>query len=85
MTDLGSEQSAESELMSDPSSCDELWLLPQQVLAMDVDLLQVRQTTNMSHTFASLDIQSHVLVHLFKSLRADIVKSSSTLFSKNIQ
>merc|ERR1711974_357702 len=35
-----SEQSSESELMSDPSSCDELWLLPQQVLAMDVDLLQ---------------------------------------------
>jgi len=28
------------ELMSDPSACDELWLLPQQVLAMDVDLLQ---------------------------------------------
>jgi len=28
------------ELMSDPSSCDELWLLPQQVLAMDVDDLQ---------------------------------------------
>lgn len=28
------------ELMSDPSSCDELWLLPQQVLAMDVELLQ---------------------------------------------
>jgi len=40
MADLGSEQSSESELMSDPSSCDELWLLPQQVLAMDVDLLQ---------------------------------------------
>merc|ERR1712032_1150162 len=34
MADLGSEQStSESELMSDPSSCDELWLLPQQVLA----------------------------------------------------
>merc|ERR1712108_74311 len=32
--------SSESESMSDPSSCDELWLLPQQVLAMDVDLLQ---------------------------------------------
>merc|ERR1712203_861637 len=29
---LGSEQSIESELMPDPSSCDELWLLPQQVL-----------------------------------------------------
>ena len=42
MDDLGSEQSIESELMSDPSSCDELWLLPQQVLAMDVDLLQVK-------------------------------------------
>ena len=42
MEDLGSEQSIESELMSDPSSCDELWLLPQQVLAMDVDLLQVK-------------------------------------------
>ena len=43
MSDTGSDLSSESELMSDPASCDELWLLPQQVLAMDVDLLQVRQ------------------------------------------
>ena len=50
MADLGSEQStseSESELMSDPSSCDELWLLPQQVLAMDVDLLQVLNRTKI--------------------------------------
>lgn len=36
------EQDVENyELMSDPSSGDELWLLPQQVLTMDVELLQV--------------------------------------------
>jgi len=50
MTDLGSEQSTESELMSDPSSCDELWLLPQQVLAMDVDLLQAELPLSRSST-----------------------------------
>jgi len=50
MTDLGSEQSSESELMSDPSSCDELWLLPQQVLAMDVDLLQAELPLSRSST-----------------------------------
>merc|ERR1719397_388391 len=51
MADLGSEQStSESELMSDPSSCDELWLLPQQVLAMDVDLLQAELPLSRSST-----------------------------------
>merc|ERR550532_2980267 len=50
MTDLGSEQSTESELMSDPSSCDELWLLPQQVLAIDVDLLQAELPLSRSST-----------------------------------
>ena len=32
-----------------------------------------------------LKLQAHVLVHLLKSFRAYIVKSSSTLFSDNIQ
>lgn len=51
LTDLGSEQSqTESELMSDPSSCDELWLLPQQVLAIDVDLLQAELPLSRSST-----------------------------------
>jgi len=40
ISDTLSDLSSESELMSDPASCDELWLLPQQVLAMDVDVLQ---------------------------------------------
>merc|ERR1711981_353566 len=52
MDDLGSEQSIESELMSDPSSCDELWLLPQQVLAMDVDLLQAELPLSRSSAAA---------------------------------
>lgn len=51
LTDLGSEQSqTESELMSDPSSCDELWLLPQQVLAIDIDLLQAELPLSRSST-----------------------------------
>merc|ERR1712083_960540 len=50
MADLGSEQSSESELMSDPSSCHELWLLPQQVLAMDFDLLQAELPLSRSST-----------------------------------
>merc|ERR1712083_850380 len=52
MADLGSEQSSESELMSDLSSCDELWLLPQQVLAMDVDLLQAELPLSRSSAAA---------------------------------
>merc|ERR1712223_694330 len=52
MSDTLSDLSSESELMSDPVSCDELWLLPQQVLAMDVDLLQAELPLSRSSAAA---------------------------------